>query len=66
MMNLVMSIATFGAFALFWGAWKLWRREGFTQKMLLMFVAAIVIFGNIAIWIVPNDQGRSLVTTTGQ
>jgi hypothetical protein len=66
MMNLFLSIATFGAFALLWGAWRLWQREGFSQKMLLMLVAAIVIFGNIAIWIVPNDQGRSLVTTTSQ
>jgi hypothetical protein len=62
MLNLVLSLATFAAILLLFGAWKLWRREGATQKMWLMVAAALVIFANIAIWVVPDDKGQSLAT----
>jgi hypothetical protein len=62
MANLVLSIATFAAILLLFGAWKLWRRDGTTQKMWLMIAAALVIFANIAIWAVPDKQGKSLAT----
>ena len=62
MLNLVLSFATFAAFLLLFGAWKLWRRDGTNQKMWLMVAASLVIFANIAIWVVPNDKGQSLVT----
>jgi hypothetical protein len=62
MTTLILSIATFAGFALLWGAWSLWRRDGVGQKMWLMVAAAFVIFGNIAIWTVPDDKGRSLVS----
>jgi sulfite exporter TauE/SafE len=65
MLNLALSLATFAAFLLLFGAWKLWRRDGATQKMWLMIAAALVIFANIAIWVVPDREGRSLVTGTG-
>ncbi|MFM2410628.1 MAG: hypothetical protein RL481_1456, partial [Pseudomonadota bacterium] len=47
-------------FALLWGAWALWRREGAQQKMWLMLATALVIFANVAIWTVPDQQGQSL------
>jgi hypothetical protein len=32
------------------------------QQMWLMVAAALVIFANIAIWVVPDEKGNSLVT----
>jgi hypothetical protein len=61
MANLILSLATFAAFLLLFGAWKLWRRDGAAQKMWLMIAAALVILANIAIWVVPDEQGKSLV-----
>jgi chromate transport protein ChrA len=64
MANLILSIATFAAVLLLFGAYKLWRRDGAVQKMWLMVAAALVIFANIAIWVVPDEQGQSLVSPT--
>ena len=63
MVNIVLSIGMLAGFALIWGAWRMWRREGAGQKMWLMVAAALVIFANVAIWTVPDKQGRSLVET---
>ena len=63
MANLILSISTFAAALLLVGAWKLWRRDGPGQKMSLMIAAALVIFANIAIWVVPDEKGQSLVTS---
>jgi hypothetical protein len=62
MANLILSIATFAAVLLLWGAWKRWRSDGAGKQMWLMIVAALVIFANIAIWAVPDNKGKSLVT----
>ena len=62
MSNLILSIATFAAVLLLFGAWKRWRRDGADKQMWLMIVAALVIFANIAIWVVPDKKGQSLVT----
>jgi hypothetical protein len=62
MVNFILSLATFAGFLLLFGAWKLWRRDGINQKMWLMVAASLVIFANIAIWVVPDPQGKSLVT----
>ena len=61
MLNLILSIAVFAGFLLLFGAWKRWRRDGVGQQMWLMIAAALVIFVNIAIWVVPNGEGNSLV-----
>jgi uncharacterized membrane protein len=66
MANIILSIATFGALLLFWGAWKLWRKNGASQKMWLMIAAALVIATNVAIWTVPDNTGRSLATGAGE
>jgi drug/metabolite transporter superfamily protein YnfA len=60
MMNLVLSIGMLAGFALIWGAWRMWRREGMGQKMWLMVAAALVIFVNVAIWTLPDAAGNSL------
>ena len=62
MANLILSIATFAAILLLFGAWKRWQREGAGKQMWLMIVASLVIFANIAIWVVPDKKGQSLVT----
>ena len=63
MVNIVLSLGMLAGFALIWGAWRMWLREGLGQKVWLMFAAALVIFANVAIWTVPDEQGRSLVQT---
>jgi EamA domain-containing membrane protein RarD len=62
MANFILSIATFAAVLLLFGAWKRWRQEGTGKQMWLMMAAAVVILANIAIWVVPDQQGKSLVT----
>ena len=61
MLNAVLSIAMLSASLLLYGAWKRWSRDGASQQMWLMVAAALVIFANVAIWVVPDKQGRSLV-----
>ena len=62
MANFILSIATFAAVLLLLGAWKRWRQEGAGKQLWLMMAAAVVILANIAIWVVPDNKGQSLVT----
>jgi hypothetical protein len=62
MTNAILSIGMLTGFALLWGAWALWRRGGAGQKMWLMVAAALVVFANVAIWTVPDENGQTLVT----
>lgn len=66
MMNVILSAAMIVVFALFYGAIRLGLRDGFGQRPLLMIVAALVIAGNVVIWAVPDDQGRSLLNAASQ
>ena len=62
MLNAILSLAMIAAFLLLFGAWRRWRRDGLSQQMWLMIAASLVIFANIAIWVVPDEKGNSLVT----
>jgi hypothetical protein len=62
MANLLLSVALFAGILLLLGAWQRWRRDGAVQQMWLMIAAALVIFANIAIWVVPDGKGQSLAT----
>ena len=62
MINAILSIAVLSAFLLLYGATKRWRRDGASQQMWLMIAAALVIIANVAIWVVPDEKGQSLVT----
>jgi hypothetical protein len=62
MLNAILSVAMVAAFLLLFGAWKRRQRDGAGQQMWLMIAAALVIFANVAIWLVPDKQGKSLVT----
>jgi len=66
MMNVILSAAMLAVFALLYGAIRLGMRDGFGQRPLLMIVAALVIAGNVVIWAVPDDQGRSLLNATNE
>jgi hypothetical protein len=59
-MDTALSIMVLGAIALVLGAIALWRR-GVRRQAALMLLLAAILGGNIAIWVVPNDQGAALV-----
>jgi drug/metabolite transporter superfamily protein YnfA len=63
MTSAFLSVAMLGGFALIWGAWLLWQREGLGQKVWLMIAAALVLFANVAIWTVPDEAGQTLVNS---
>lgn len=65
MTGAILSIGMIAGFALLWGAWKLWKRDGLGQKVWLMVATALIIFANVAIWTVPDDKGRTLATEQG-
>jgi uncharacterized membrane protein YozB (DUF420 family) len=61
MTDLILSAATFTAVLLLYGAWRIKQRDGATKQMWLMIAASAVIFMNLAIWITPVENGKSLI-----
>jgi hypothetical protein len=59
-MDTALSIVVLGAIALVLGAIALWRR-GVRKQALLMLLLAVIAAVNVAIWVVPNEDGKSLV-----
>lgn len=57
MMDTALSIIMLAAIALLVGAVFLWRRGGSRQQVLLMALLAAIMLANLAIWIVPDDEG---------
>jgi uncharacterized membrane-anchored protein len=55
-----LSIVVLGVVALVLGAIALWRRGVRRQALLVLLLAAIAA-GNVAIWVVPNEDGKALV-----
>lgn len=51
-MTLMLSLLTAAAAVLLFGAASVYRR-GDRQRALLMAIAAMVLIGNVAIWLVP-------------
>jgi hypothetical protein len=64
-MNLILSILMLGAIGLLAGAVLLWRR-GDRRKAGLMALAALVMAGNVALLIVPLEDGRTPVEAAGE
>ena len=60
--SVILSIAMIAGFALLWGAWRLYKRGCSRQQMWLMVAASLIMFANVAIWTIPDDNGRSLAT----
>jgi peptidoglycan/LPS O-acetylase OafA/YrhL len=59
-MDTTLSIMMLGAIVLVLGAVVLWRR-GVRRQALLMLLLAAILAGNVALWVVPNEQGKALV-----
>ena len=59
-MDTILSIMVLAIVALLLGAVALWRR-GVRRQAVLMTILALIAAGNVAIWLAPNEQGRSLV-----
>ncbi len=65
MTNIILSAATFTAILLLYGAFRSWRRDaGIGKQSILMIFAALVITANIAIWTVPDKNGKSLADSS--
>ncbi|WP_420605781.1 hypothetical protein [Novosphingopyxis sp.] len=60
MTSIVLSALMIIGIALIAGAVFLWRRGDDRKRILLMVVAALVMFANVAIWAVPTDSGETL------
>ncbi len=57
-MNVILSILMLAGLGLIGGAVLLARR-GERKKALLMVIAALVMFGNVALLVVPLEDGRT-------
>jgi hypothetical protein len=57
----VLSIMVLACLALLLGALALWRRGGQRKQVMLMLVLAAIVAANVAIWVVPDQQGKALV-----
>ncbi len=60
-LDTVLSIMVLGCLAMVLGAFALWRRRGATRQVWLMLVLAVVLAGNVAIWLVPDGGGQAPV-----
>ncbi|MCT2558575.1 hypothetical protein N0B51_06235 [Tsuneonella sp. YG55] len=61
MMPAVLSILVLATFALVGGAAWLWNKPGMRKKALLMLVLAGIAVVNVAIWTLPDSEGRAPV-----
>lgn len=57
MANIALPLLMLAGFALVAGAFIIRRRDGWSTKPLLMLVLAGIMFANVAIWSIPNQQG---------
>lgn len=59
MSDLILSVLMLAGVALLGGAVVTWRRgdtaRGDRRRAVLMVVAAIVMFANVAIWVIPTS-----------
>jgi hypothetical protein len=65
MLSTVLSILVLAAFALIGGAIFLWRKPGMRRQALLMLALAAIALVNLAIWTVPDSEGRSPAARMG-
>lgn len=57
----LLSVLVLAGIGLLVGAHVLARRDGMSQKVWLMIAVALVMFGNVAIWVVPMGDGQAPV-----
>ncbi len=65
-METALSLLVLTALALVGGAIYLWRSRGLVRQAVLMLVLAAVMAVNVAIWALPDEQGRTLVGAVGE
>ena len=61
-LDLVLSILVLAAAALIIGAVMLWRRGGRIKQVWLMLLLALIVAGNLALWLVPYDNGTAPIS----
>jgi hypothetical protein len=66
MLSTVLSLLVLAAIALVAGAVYLWRKPGMRKQALLMLMLAAIALVNLAIWTVPDSQGRSPIGQIGE
>lgn len=59
MLDAVLSILVLAVVALIAGAAWLWRRPGMRKQALMMLLVAAIAAVNVAIWTLPDGEGRS-------
>lgn len=59
-MDIALSLLVLSSIALSLGAIALWRRKGYRRQAVLMLVLAAIMAGNVALWVVPVKDGRTL------
>ncbi|WP_057883821.1 hypothetical protein [Tsuneonella troitsensis] len=59
MLSTVLSVLVLATFALVGGAIWLWNRPGMRRQAMLMLVLAGIAVVNVAIWTLPDSEGRS-------
>lgn len=65
-MNIVLSILVLATIALLAGAFALWRRGGPLKQVLLMVLLAAIAAVNVAIWTLPDGEGKAPLDRIGQ
>ncbi|MBC2665027.1 hypothetical protein H7F51_05825 [Novosphingobium flavum] len=60
MQDIALSLAVLMIFALPAGAWALHKRGGARKQVLLMLLLAVILAANVAIWVIPTNNGATL------
>ena len=66
MLPTVLSILVLAAFALTGGAIYLWRKPGMRRQAVLTLALAAIALVNLAIWTLPDSEGRSPAARIGE
>jgi hypothetical protein len=66
MLSTVLSVLVLATIGLVSGAIYLWRKPGMRRQALLMLAAAAVAVVNVAIWTLPDGEGRSPIGQLGE
>jgi len=61
MQDIALSLAMLMVLALPAGAWALWKRGGSRKQIVLMLVLAVIMAANVAIWVIPTQNGTAPV-----
>lgn len=63
MTGLILSILMLAGMALLAGGAYLLAKRRDRKRGVLMLIAAVVMFGNVAVWLMPTPDGRRLSTS---